>query len=413
MILNSVFSKLAGPRFASALAGAGVHEEVLERLLLPKSVRRFSLPVRMDQGRLQVFTGWRLVYSDCFGPTKGGVRFHPGTNEEDLTRLAFRLLLKCGVNALPHGGAAGGVQVDAKTLSPRGLEQLARAYLTALGAEVGPDVDILSPDLGTDARVMGWMADQFNAMRGARVPGAINGKPVALGGIPGRPGATARGAWQVLRVFLEDRRQSANGMSFAVQGYGSAGGHLARVLQNNGLRLVAASDSTAGLYCEAGLDAELLWQAREAGTAFRDLQLPGVQAIAPAEVLLAKADLVIPAATAGQVTQAMVPRLQCRMILEIANGPICPEAEEMLVARGIEILPDVVANAGGITMSHFEWAQNRGGALWTAEEAATRLDTRMIATASRMLQVAHDRKVSPAVAAQVLALEQLSAALAP
>jgi len=366
----------------------------------------------MDAGGLRVFTGWRLVYSDCFGPTKGGVRFHPATDEDDLTSLAFRLLLKCAVNALPHGGAAGGVRVDAKSLSPRETEQLARGYLNALGAARGPDVDILSPDLGTDARVMGWMADQYNTTRGARVPGAVNGKPVALGGIPGRPGATARGAWQVLRAVLEEGGLVAQGLAFAVQGYGSAGGHLARVLQKNGLRMVAASDSTGGLHCADGLDAEALWQAREAGLTFAQMEAPGAVRMTPAEVLAVRADLVIPAATAGQITAEMAERLESQRVLEIANGPIRPDAEQAVVERGIEIIPDVVANAGGITMSHFEWAQNRGGALWTAEEAAARLDTRMIATASRMLQVSRDRKVSPAVAAQLLALEQLSAALA-
>jgi glutamate dehydrogenase (NADP+) len=409
--VNEVLMKLGGPRFARALTQAGMSEDVLLRLSEPKSVRRFTLPLRMDDGSLRLFTGWRIVYSNCFGPTKGGVRFHPATNEADLTGLAFRLLLKCAVNGLPHGGAAGGVCVDPKTLSIRELEQLARAYLNALGEEVGPDVDILSPDLGTDARTMGWMADQYNITRRASIPGAINGKPPALGGIPGRPGATARGAWNVLREVLAERELAPEGLTFAVQGYGSAGGHLARVLQKNGLRMVAASDSTGGIHAEAGLDAEAIWEAREAGSGIASLSIPSAQALSASEVLTVKADIVIPAATANQITAEMAARLQCQMVLEIANAPICPDAEEIVTSRGIEIIPDVVANAGGITMSHFEWAQNRGGALWSAEEARSRLDTRMIATAGRMLQVARARSVSPATAAQFLALEQLSAAL--
>lgn len=409
--IDPIFHKLGGARFASALAASSLSEDIKLRLSLPKAVRRFNLPVRMDDGSLRLFTGWRLRYSDCFGPTKGGVRFHPATNEEDLTGLAFRLLLKCAVNGLPHGGAAGGVCVDPKKLSSREVEQLARGYLNALGEEVGPDVDILSPDLGTDAKTMGWMADQFNMTRRACIPGAINGKPPALGGIPGRPGATARGAWNVLRLVLEERQLAAEGLTFAVQGYGSAGGHLARVLQANGLRLVAASDSTGGLHAEAGLDAEAIWEAREAGRGISSLSLPGAQALSASEVLAVKADIIIPAATANQITAEIAARLQCRMILEIANAPISPDAEEIVTSKSIEIIPDVVANAGGITMSHFEWAQNRGGALWSAEEARSRLDTRMIATATRMLQVARSRNVSPAAAAQFLALEQLSAAL--
>ncbi len=409
--IDPVFQKLGGTRFASALAMSGLSEDVKLRLTLPKTVRRFTLPVRMDDGGLRLFTGWRLRYSDCFGPTKGGVRFHPATSEEDLTGLAFRLLLKCAVNGLPHGGAAGGVCVDPKKLSTRELEQLARGYLNALGEDVGPDVDILSPDLGTDAKTMGWMADQFNLTRRACIPGAINGKPPALGGIPGRPGATARGAWNVLREILSQRSQKHEGMTFAVQGYGSAGGHLARVLQKNGLRLVGAADSSGGWQRAEGLDAEMLWEAKTAGKDFAGLQVPGAEPVSAQQVLAVKADIIIPAATAGQVTADLAARLQCRMILEIANGPICPDAEGTVTDRGIEIIPDVVVNAGGITMSHFEWAQNRGGALWTAEEAHARLDTRMIATAQSMLQCAVSRNVSLAVAAQLLALERLGAAL--
>ena len=400
-----------GPRFDAALKLAPLPSDALVRLQQPRSVRRFALPVRMDDGSLQSFTGWRVVYSNCFGPTKGGVRFHPATNEADLTALAFRLLLKCAVNGLPHGGAGGGVAVDPRTLSSREKEQLARAYLDALGEEVGPDVDILSPDLGTDAQVMGWMADQFNKTRRASIPGAINGKPPALGGIPGRPGATARGAWAVLSAVLAERGIQPAGLTFAVQGYGSAGGHLARVLQQNGLRLVAASDSSGGLHSPAGLDAEVLWQAKEQGRSFKGLQLPDATALTAVEVLVVKADLIIPAATAGQITAALTPHLQCRWIVEIANSPIAADAEAAVIEQGIEIIPDVVVNAGGITMSHFEWAQNRSGLLWSAEDARSRLDTRMIATAASMLQVARDRSVSLAIAAQLLALERLSAAL--
>jgi glutamate dehydrogenase (NADP+) len=409
--VDPVFQKLGGIRLGSALALSGLPEDVMLRLSRPKTVRRFWLPVRMDDGSLRLFTGWRLRYSDCFGPTKGGVRFHPATNEEDLTVLAFRLLLKCSVNGLPHGGAAGGVCVDPKQVSMRELEQISRGYLNALGEEVGPDVDILSPDLGTDAKAMGWMADQFNQTRRACIPGAINGKPPVLGGILGRSGATARGAWHVLCEILSQRGQSYDGMTFAVQGYGSAGGHLASVLQKNGLRLIGAADSTGGWLRADGLDAEMLWNAKKAGKDFAELEISGAEPLSAREVLAVKADIVIPAATAGEITVDIAKRLQCRMIMEIANGPICPDAEHIVTSRGIEIIPDVVVNAGGITMSHFEWAQNRSGALWTSEEAHSRLDARMISTTRSMLQCASSRDVSLAVAAQLLALDRLGAAL--
>lgn len=401
-----------GPRFSAALRLAPLSSDALVKLSSPRSVRRFTLPVRMDGGNLLLFTGWRVVYSDCLGPTKGGVRFHSQTNEDGLTALSFRLLLKCAANGLPHGGAGGGVAVDARSLSVREKEQLSRAYVNALGEEVGPDRDILSPDLGTDATVMCWMSDEFNKTRRALIPGAINGKPPALGGIPGRPGATARGAWTVLSTVLQERSIQPAGLTFAVQGYGSAGGHMARVLQQNGLRMVAASDSTGGLHDPGGLDAEALWHAKEQGRAFSDLSVPRACAIPCVDVLCVPADIVIPAATANQIDAHLASRLQCRMLVELANAPVAADAEATVIAKGIEIIPDVVVNAGGITMSHFEWAQNRGGVPWTANEAAARLDARMIATANRLLQVSHDRKVSLAIAAQLLALDLLSAALA-
>jgi len=411
MIAKKNLLEVCGPRFSSAVAQSSFSSDHLVLLSEPRSVRRFMIPLQMDNGKTHSFIGWRIIYSDCLGPTKGGVRFHPATNENDLTTLAFRLLLKCAANGLPHGGASGGVAVDPKKLSLSEKERLARGYLNALMDEVGPDVDILSPDLGTDAGVMSWMSDQYNKNRRAYIPGAINGKPPALGGILGRPTATARGAWTVLSAFYAERGISLTGLTFAIQGYGSAGGNLARILQQNGLRLVAASDSSGGLYSPAGLDAEALWKAKEQGHPFKDLQIGGSSAVANDEVLTVKADLIIPAATANQITRGVARNLKCRWVVEIANSPIASDAEDEVVARGIEIIPDIVANAGGITMSHFEWAQNRGGLSWTAAESSSRLDSKMSVTADNLLQVARQRNVSLAIASQFMALERLSSAL--
>lgn len=411
MIAKKNLLEVCGPRFFSAVAKSSFSYDHLVLLSGPQSVRRFMLPLRMDNGKTNSFIGWRIIYSNCLGPTKGGVRFHPATNENDLTTLAFRLLLKCAANGLPHGGASGGVAVDPKKLSLGEKERLARGYLNALMDEIGPDVDILSPDLGTDAGVMSWMSDQYNKNRRAYVPGAINGKPPALGGILGRPAATARGAWTVLSAFYAERGISPTGLTFAIQGYGSAGGNLARILQKNGLRLVAASDSSGGLYSPVGLDAEALWKAKEQGHSFKNLKIGSSSSVAKDKVSTVRADLIIPAATANQITKEVARNLKCRWILEIANSPIASDAEGEVAKRGIEIIPDIIANAGGITMSHFEWAQNRGGLSWTAEESSSRLDSKMSVTAANLLQVARKRKVSLAIASQFMALERLSSAL--
>lgn len=400
-----------GARFAEALRVAPLGRDAEALLSEPRHVHRFTLPVRMQDGALRIFTGWRVRYADVFGPTKGGVRFHPSANEADLTALAFRLLLKCAVNALPHGGAGGGVCVDHRRLSAGEREQLARRYVDALGNDLTPERDILSPDLGTDAETMRWMADQYSRTRGTPVAAAINGKPVALGGIAGRPGATARGAWIVLREILQAQTIEARGLSCAVQGYGNAGGRVAVLLQEHGLKIVAACDSSGGFHDPQGLDAAALWEKKAGGHRFADIDVPGATRITPDAVLTVPADILVPAVTANAISVLIARELRCRIVLELANGPIAPDAEAVVSAKGILVIPDLVANAGGITMSHFEWAQNRMGLVWNEEDARTRLEARLLATAQSMIRTARSAHVPFPVAAQLMALETLSAAV--
>lgn len=404
-------AELAGSRFTHALQLRPLSDDALLRLATPEESRRVYLPIRADDGALRLLTAWRVRYSSALGPTKGGVRFTREVSEEQLFALAFRIMLKCAVNGLPHGGAGGAVMVAPSALSVAEREQVARRYVDALGEAVAPDRDILSPDLGTDAQTMAWMADQYTRTRGESPAGAINGKPVALGGIPGRPGATARGAWVVLEQVLNSLGWAADGLTFAVQGYGSAGGNLAVLLEQRGLRLVAASDSSGGWTNAKGLDAAGLWAAKTSGRRFSELAIAGADRIDIADVLTVPADITIPAATANQITSAIAARVSSRLILEIANGPVAPEAEAVLATRGIIIVPDLVANAGGITMSHFEWAQNRDAERWTEAEARERLDARMLGTARAMIDTSRTRQVSLAVAAQLLAIERLSTSL--
>jgi glutamate dehydrogenase (NADP+) len=401
----------AGLRLESAIRLTPLPNNAIKILAEPQSVKRMALPLLMDDGTVRVFIGWRVIYSNCLGPTKGGVRFHPATNEAELTQLAFRILLKCAVNDLPHGGAGGGIAVDPRLLSKNEKEKLARAYVNALGDEIGPDVDILSPDLGTNAEVMSWMMDQYNKSHRAYIPAAINGKPIAAGGILGRSEATSLGAWTVLNKVLADREIQAHGLTFSIQGYGSAGGNFARLLQQNGLRMIAVSDSSGGLFAPGGLDTEAIWRCKQQGQSISEIKIADASAITSQEVLTVKADIIIPAATANQITKEISPRLNCRMIVEIANSPIEFEAEAEILEKGIEIIPDIVVNAGGITVSHFEWSQNRSGLLWTIEETYSRLCTKISGTTERMLQVAVEQDVSLPIAAQLLALKRLAPAL--
>jgi glutamate dehydrogenase (NADP+) len=402
---------LGGTRFTDALKIRPLTEDGLTRLATPEESRRFTLPIRMDDGNLRMLTAWRVRYSSALGPTKGGVRFTPHVTEEQLFALAFRLVLKCAINGLPHGGAGGAVAVSPEDLSMAEREQVARRYVDALGPDVAPDRDILSPDIGTDVQTMSWMADQYTRTSGVQPAAAINGKPVALGGIPGRPGATARGAWVVLKEVLDRLGWQAEGLTFAVQGYGSAGGHLAVLLAQRGLRLVAAADRSCGWIAPDGLDAEALWAAKSAGRRFSELEPAGAGRVASMDVLCAAADIVIPAATANQITGEVASRLRGRLVLEIANGPVAPPAEPVLSDRQIVVVPDLVANAGGITMSHFEWAQNMARESWSEADARRRLDARMLDTARAMIETSRARNVSFAVAAQLLAIQRLESSI--
>jgi glutamate dehydrogenase (NADP+) len=304
------------------------------------------------------------------------------------------------------------VAVDPKALSTRELEALSRGYVNAVADLVGADRDILSPDLGTDARVMAWMADQLNLLRRTLEPGAVNGKLPGRGGIPGRHGATAAGAWTVLHAVLEEHDLDPRGLTCAVQGLGAAGGTLATRLVEHGVRVVAVSDSSGGWYRREGLDAGRLVEAKARGQALATLEPGGASPIRPTEALEAPADLVIAAALGGQITAANAGRLSCRLVVEIANAAVSSDAEPILGESGITVVPDVVVNAGGITVSHFEWAQSRQGLRWSADDVSERLEQRMRATARAMLTVAHEAKVALPTAAQILALQRLRAAYA-
>lgn len=401
-----------GRRFTDALARVPLSDAILAVLAEPAQVLRARIPLHRDDGRVDHLRAWRLRMADVFGPTKGGVRFHPAVDEPSLVTLAARILVKCAVNELPHGGAAGGVAVDPKRLSPRELEALSRGFVNAVADVIGPDRDILSPDLGTDARVMAWMSDQLTVLRRRLEPAAVNGKLPGRGGIPGRHGATAQGAWTVLNEVCADAGLDLRALTCAVQGLGAAGGTLAVRLAESGVRVIAVSDSSGGWYRQEGLDARALVEAKARGRSLATLEPRGASPIDPAEALEAPADVVIAAALAGVVNADNAPRLSCRFVVEVANAAVASEAEPLLADAGIQIIPDVVVNAGGITASHFEWVQGRHGLAWSEGEVAERLEQRMRTTAQRMLSVAREEKLSLVTASQVLALRRLGAACA-
>jgi glutamate dehydrogenase (NADP+) len=407
---HSLF-RATGGRLQAAASVARVSDDTLERLRLPKSVLKVSIPVRMDDGALRTFPGYRVRYDDTRGPTKGGIRFHPQVNADEVQSLAFWMTFKCAVLDLPFGGAKGGITVDVKDLSLLELERLARGYIDAVADFIGPDVDIPAPDMYTNEMVMGWMADQYATIRRQHVPGVITGKPIALGGSLGRDTATADGAYHVFKTLaprLEELDEMGEGCTVAIQGFGNAGARLAELFADDGYRVVAISDSRSAIHDPDGLD---IAAARKHKNETHELPDDQGEEIEPDELLALDVDVLVPAALENAITTDNAGDVRASVVLEVANGPVAADADEVLADAGVTVIPDILANAGGVTVSYFEWVQNRGSLRWSAEEVAERLEQRMVAESENVWDLARDRDVSLRVAAYTHALQRISAAV--
>ncbi len=363
---------------------AEVHDEVIEKLHHPKESKIVSIPVRMDDGSLRIFRGYRVRYNDALGPTKGGVRYDRDVNADEVSTLAFWMTIKCSAVHLPFGGAKGGIAVDPKRLSRTELERLSRSYVAAMGSFIGPDRDIPAPDLYTNATVMGWMADEYQKIRGENTPAVVTGKPVAAGGSLGRDDATARGGYYILKELEKIRGCDPAETKVAVQGFGNAGYHIARLLHDDGYQIVAVSDSQGGIHRASGLDPTSIHRVKEETRELRAVYCEGSVCRAQdhddltnEELLELDVDVLIPAARENQITESNASRIRASTIVELANGPTTRAADAILNDRGTLIIPDVLANAGGVTVSYFEWTQNRSGYYWTLDEVHERLRARL------------------------------------
>jgi glutamate dehydrogenase (NADP+) len=400
-----------GARLEAAAEVARVSEDTLERLRLPRSVLKVSIPVRMDDGTLQTFPGYRVRYDSTLGPTKGGIRFHPRVNVDEVQSLAFWMTFKCATVDLPFGGGKGGVTVDTKQLSLHELERLSRGYIDQIADFIGPDVDVPAPDMYTNAMVMGWMLDQYSTIVRAFSPAVITGKPIPLGGSAGRETATADGAFHVLSTLLPKlglRSSDGDAPTVAIQGFGNAGAQLATLLADDGYKVVAVADSRRAVYNKGGLDVQAVRYAKkEQGTVPSDAG----EEIDPEGLLELDVDILVPAALEDVITEANADRVKASIVLEVANGPTSLEADAILAARGVTVIPDILANAGGVTVSYFEWAQNRQGVRWSEDEVRDRLRDRMVREAERIWALAHERDVTLRTAAYAQGLERISAAV--
>ncbi|MFB9869289.1 Glu/Leu/Phe/Val family dehydrogenase [Vreelandella sulfidaeris] len=399
----------ARSRLEEVFQALDVHPDAQARLMQPSLSLQVSIPVRMDDGSLKAFPAWRVQYDTSLGPAKGGVRFHPQVNQHEVTTLSFWMAVKCAVVGLPYGGGKGGVQVDAKALSSLERERLARGYIRAIADIIGPDRDIPAPDVNTDARVMGWMIDEYQHIIRAQSPASITGKPLSLGGSPGRVAATGRGALKVLDLWAERAGRKPEETTVAVQGFGNAAYHFAHLASERGYRIVAVSDSSGGCYNADGLDIARVKQAKDNSgkvTASKE-----GKAISGDDLLALEVDVLALAALENQIDPDNVNEVAAGAILEIANGPVTSDADQALAQRDVPVLPDVLANTGGVIVSYFEWLQNRAGEKWSEEQVNERLDTLLRDEASKVLARAADEGITYRQAAYRQGIERIVEAI--
>ena len=392
-----------------------IREEVINSLMQPKRTVTASLPVRMDNGSTKYFIAFRCRYNDALGPTKRGIRFHPDVTLEEVQALGLWMTIKCAVVGIPYGGGKGGVIVDPKQLSPMELERLSRAYIRAMADFVGPDIDIPAPDVYTNARIMGWMYDEYCVIHRTKAPAVITGKPISLGGSLGRDEATGRGAYICIKELAKLEGLEPKKTRIAVQGFGNAGYHLSRLLHADGYKIVAISDSKGAIHSESGFDVESIYQAKQATRQLNSVYCERSvchtvehERISNDDLLQLDVDLLIPAALEGVIGTHNVDRIQAKYIVEVANGPISGEADQALQDRGIRVLPDVLVNAGGVTVSYFEWAQNKSGFYWQIDEIRNKLEPIMVRAFHEMWDKSATRGLTLRTAAYANALDRIS-----
>lgn len=414
---TSLFSD-ASKSLEAALKYVAISDDVIEHLKYPKSSLSVSIPVRMDDGTLQVFQGYRVRYDDTRGPAKGGVRYHPGVSLDEVQSLAFWMTFKCAVLNLPFGGGKGGITVDPKALSKFELERLSRGYIDAIADFIGPNVDILAPDVYTNAMIMGWMMDQYSIIRRQISPAVVTGKPLTMGGSLGRNEATAMGAYFVIETILPKFQLIPNQTTVAVQGFGNAGANLAEFLYRAGYKVVAVSDSQGGIYAPKGLDIPSIRQYKALGNQVKAVycqnsvcNIVDHEVLSNAEILALDVDVLIPAALENQINETNVNNIKAKYIFEVANGPISSVADKILEKQGIYIFPDILVNAGGVTVSYFEWVQNRSGLYWTLKEVNQRLQQKMVEETERIWAISQELAISGRTAAYVHGLTRLVEAL--
>ena len=379
-------------------------------LATPKRVLTVAVPVRMDDGRLEVFEGYRVHHNVTRGPAKGGIRYHPAVSLDEVKALAMWMTWKCAVVGIPFGGAKGGVVVEPRTLSRGELERLTRRFAAELLPLIGPERDIPAPDVNTDEQIMAWFMDTYSVNKGYSVPGVVTGKPLVIGGSEGRGAATALGVMYTLFMALKERGLRPTDVTVAIQGFGKVGGGVARFLHDAGCKVVAVSDVGGGLYNPHGLNPQALQRFLKSSGAPTVAEYPGADRITNEELLALDVDVLIPAALEGVIRADNAASVQASIIVEGANGPTTPAADKVLEDRGCLVVPDILANAGGVTASYFEWVQDLQAYFWTGDEVNHRMRQIMERAYAEVAALAREKGISMRLAAHVLGVGRVAEA---
>ena len=378
---------------------------IVKYLKTPKRSVEVAVPVVLDNGDVEVFTGYRVHHNDVRGPCKGGIRYHPNVTLNEVKALAMWMTWKTAVVNLPYGGAKGGVVCDPTKLSEKELEKLTRRYVVAILDVIGPYKDVPAPDVNTNPKVMAWIMDTYSMYRGYAVPEVVTGKPLSVGGLPGRLEATGRGVVVVLREMLKKLNMNNSKIKIAIQGFGNVGSHAALTAKEFGYKVVAVSDVFGGIYNPDGLDPEkVLEHVKKTGSV---VNYPNAKNITNEELLALDVDVLIPAAIEGTIHSKNADNIKAKVIIEGANGPVTPEADKILNEKGVVIVPDILANAGGVTASYLEWNQNLHREIWTLEQVREKLAARMISAFNEVYEIHKQKELNMREAAYVLALTRV------
>ena len=406
---RSPASEMAVQQFDMAAAKIGLDANVAVRLRRPDRALIISVPTRMDDGKVHVFTGYRVQHNDVLGPFKGGIRYHPEVNLGEVSALAMWMTWKCSLVGLPLGGAKGGIACDPGKFSRQELQSMTRRYTAEIINFIGPDVDVPAPDMGTDEQVMAWIMDTYSQHKGRAVPEIVTGKPVAIGGTLGRREATGRGVVYMIMEAAKHLGIDLSSCTAVVQGFGNVGSIAVRELANIGVKVIGVSDQSGGFYDPKGLPIERLVEIADKNRSLEGC--PYGEKITNQELLELKCDILLPAALEMQITKDNVARLQCRILAEGANGPTTLEADAALRERNVFVIPDILANAGGVVVSYFEWVQDLQNFFWTEDEVNKKLRDILVKAFHQVLNMSQKHQVDMRLAALMIGIERVARAM--